>query len=607
VVNLKNFGGRRLVIALFIALLSFLFVGRIAADAYIEILWFRSVGYSSVFWTRVLWEWGARLIGGGLVGVVLFFNLRFIARSLGGIRIKRQVGDLVISEQLSESVVVWSVGLLSALVGAWMGASISSSTGLNVLFLLNAPEWGVTDPYLGRDVMFFVILLPLLIGFVTYGLFMAFFVFTLAAGGYALTGALQWGQGRFVIEKRPRVHLGIIISVFFLMLAGQFWLRRYLLLLDGTSGVQGIFGFADAEARMPAYGLLVLLALLVSIGALWSGFKNHPLPLTVTLGLLVVGGLGAGQAYPSFIQRFRVEPNELERESPFILENMRFTRMGFDLTDLERREFDYERSSNVDWQEAASQFEGLPVWSAPALLTTYRELEARFPYYDFSGVTMDRYEGPDGLVTVALSVREVLRQGIQDPNWQNLHLRDDYIRGMGVVASAATARTRSRAITVTSPSDSKSAVTVSAMPAPIQSSPDSPLMLLNGRMASRTSVLGPADSPSRCAVAGTAVSRHTADTARTTRTRSVDGISCLLANQTGRPHRDQLGHNSTIISVVLTAVGRKRVKPSMSGAATNVRGSNAATQAGGCRPNAPRGGTGPSRSRCRPGAGGVLF
>jgi len=225
------------------------------------------------------------------------------------------------------------------------------------------------------------------------------------------------------------------------MLGAQFWLQRYLLLLDGTSGVQGIFGFADAEARMPAYTILVVLALSVAAGALWSSFKNRSLPLTVTFGLLVVGGIAAGQAWPSFIQRFRVEPNELERESRFILENMKFTRMGFGLTNLERREFDYERDAAVDWQTAALQFEGLPVWSSQALLTTYRQLEARYPYYDFSGVTIDRYKGQDGLVPVALSVREVLPRGIQDPNWQNLHLRDDYIHGMGAVVSEAAGRT----------------------------------------------------------------------------------------------------------------------------------------------------------------------
>ena len=439
--KIRDLSGGRLLVALVIALLTILLVGRMAANAYIEILWFESVGYSSVFWTRVLWEWGARLIVALLVGVACFFNLRFIARSLGGIKIKRRVGDLVISEQLPETVVVWSVAALSALLGAWFGASVPGSMGLSVLYLLNASEWGVTDPFLGQDLRFFVISLPLLRALVTLGLVVAFLVFTLVAAGYAATGTLQWGPGRFVVERRPRVHLAVIIASFCVMLAAQFWLQRYVLLLDGTSGVQGIFGFADAEARMPSYSILALLALAVSAAALWSGFKNRPLPLIVASGALIVGGLAVGQAYPSFIQRFRVEPNELERESPFILDNMRFTRMGFDLTNLERREFDYEGSSNVDWQEAASQFEGLPVWSSQALLTTYRELEARFPYYDFSGVTVDRYEGPDGLVPVALAVREVLPRGIQDPNWQNIHLRDDYIRGMGAVVSAATART----------------------------------------------------------------------------------------------------------------------------------------------------------------------
>ena len=439
--KIRDLSGGRLVATVVIAFLAILLVGRIVANAYIEILWFESLGYSSVFWTRVLWEWGARLIIAVSVGVVFFLNLRFIARSLGGIKIKRRVGDLVISEQLPQTVVVWSVAVASALIGAWFGASVPGSMGLNVLYLLNAPEWGVTDPFLGRDLTFFVILLPLLRAVVTLGIIVVFLVFTLVAAGYAATGALQWGPGRFVLEQRPRVHLGVIIASFSVMLAAQFWLQRYVLLLDGTSGVQGIFGFADAEARMPAYGILALLALSVSAAALWSGFKNRPLPLMVASGAMIVGGLAVGQAYPSFIQRFRVEPNELERESPFILENMRFTRMGFDLTNLERREFDYEQNTAVDWQAAAAQFEGLPVWSSQALLTTYRELEARFPYYDFSAVTVDRYEGPDGLVPVALAVREVLPGGIQDPNWQNIHLRDDYIRGMGAVVSAATART----------------------------------------------------------------------------------------------------------------------------------------------------------------------
>ena len=439
--RLGDLRGGRLLLAFVAAVLAMLLLGRIGASAYVEILWFEAVGFSSVFWTRILWEWGTRITGATVVAIAIFANLRIVARTLGGIRIKRRVGDLVISEQLPEAYVFWGIILISALMGAWFGASIPRAIGLQLLFLLKAPVWGMVDPILGKDLTFYVILLPVVAAIVTFGMVVAFLVFTLALAGYAATGVLQWGRGRIDIEGQPRTHLTIIVASFFVLLAIRFWLGRYLLLLDGTSGVQSIFGYADVTARLPALRILTLLSVFAGIGTMWSGLKGRILPAAATVGALVVGALVVGQAYPSFVQRFRVEPNELERETSFIEHNIRFTRLGFDLTELDRREFEYEQEVDVDWQAAAAQFSGLPVWSSRALLTTFRELEARFPYYDFSGVTVDRYESAEGPVPVALAVREILPRGIQDPNWQNVHLRSLYIQGMGAVASAAGSRT----------------------------------------------------------------------------------------------------------------------------------------------------------------------
>ncbi len=157
--------------------------------------------------------------------------------------------------------------------------------------------------------------------------------------------------------------------------------------------------------------------------------------------MVLAGGLLVVEFYPSLVQRFRVEPNELARETPWIEANIAYTRDGFGLSRMERRGFEYAPPDDVDWEAARSQFAGLPVWTRNALLTTYREVEARFPYYDFSDVAIDRYAEGDSLETVALSVREVERAGIQDPNWQNLHLRKRYLSGMGLVASDASSRT----------------------------------------------------------------------------------------------------------------------------------------------------------------------
>ena len=437
----QDLRGGRLVLVMVGVVLVLLLLGRAASSAYVEVLWFNAVGYSEVFWTRILWEWGIRVVGAVVVAAAIFGNFRIVARTLGGLRIKRRVGDLVISEQVPENYVSWVIVLGSLLMGAWFGASIPRAIGLQALFLVKAPVWGLVDPILGKDLMFYVILLPVLGALVTFFLLVVFIVFAMVVGGYAATGTLQWGRGRVEIKGQPRTHLTILVATFFLLMAVRFWLGRYLLLLDGSSGVLGIFGFTDAEARMTALRILSLLSVCAGLGTLWAGLKGRVLPAATTIGALVVGGVVVGQAYPSFVQRFRVEPNELDRETPYIEHNIAFTRIGFGLAELERRKFEYEQEVEVDWQAAAAQFKGLPVWSAQALLTTFREREARFPYYDFSSVTVDRYETPQGMIPVALSVREVLPRGIQDPNWQNVHLRDLYVRGMGAVASAAGSRT----------------------------------------------------------------------------------------------------------------------------------------------------------------------
>lgn len=433
--------GSRLLLAAAFVLIGVLLIGRMLASLYVEILWFRSVGFSDVFWKRAVWEWGVRGLGGLVVIGVIYANLRVVARTLGGIRIKRRLGGLEISEQLPKHYV--SLGILgtSVLMGLWFGASIPRAIGLQSLFLLGAPDWGVIDPVLGKDLTFYVLLLPVLGAGVTFAMVLAFLAFTLSAAGYAATGAVRWGQGQVYAEPQPRVHLAILVAAFFVFLAIRFYLGRYLLLLDGSSSVQGIFGFADAQARLPAFRILTVLSVFTAIGAVWSGVKGRTLPLATTFGALIVGGLLVGQAYPAVVQRFQVEPNELAREGEYIEHALRFTHLGFGLDGLEKSGFAYSEEGEIDWSEAAAQFAGLPVWNSDALLTTYREVEGRRSYYDFDRVSIDRYETSGGMLPVALAVREVDPSGIEDPNWQNLHLRRTFVTGMGAVASAAGART----------------------------------------------------------------------------------------------------------------------------------------------------------------------
>lgn len=426
-----------------VALLAALLVTAGALTSlYTEHLWFASVGFIEVFWSRTLWEWGTRILSGVLVGLFVFFNLRLVSSSLGVLHIRRKFGNLEISERLPESYVTWTVVFSAILIGLWFGAGVPAAAGLDLLYMVRAVEWGVRDPILGHDLSYYVFTLPVLAEFVTLSLVLVILTVGVTAVGYATTGALRISSQEFSVSKDARIHMAALATLALVIVGVRFFLARGLLLLDGSSDVAGIFGFADAEARLPGLQALGILSILLAGLVLWSGIRARRNALLIGMAGYVVALVVLANIYPGIVQRFRVQPNELQRETPYIDWNLEYTRMGFGLDRIQRRDFGYERPNASTWSAAEAQFSGLPVWNASTLLTTFREREARFRYYDFNQVSIDRYEAPDGrIVPIAVSVREVDPTGIEDPNWQNLHLRERYLTGMGAVASVATRRT----------------------------------------------------------------------------------------------------------------------------------------------------------------------
>ncbi len=408
---------------------------------YVDVLWFQAVNYEDVFWKRKFWEWGVRALVIVLAGAIAFLNLRPVASTLGSIQIRRRFANLEISEQLPKTYVRWTLIGTAALFGLWFGAAVPGRTGIDTLVALNAPEWGTREPVFGHDAGFYVFILPLIVRLVNLALALTFLLFTVCVAGYSATGSLRIQRGRPEIRETPRKHLGLIIAAGLVLLAGRFFLLRYGLLLDGSSGVRGIFGHTDAAARLPALQGMVGITLFAGLVFGWAAIQRRAPAALASLGVVAIAWVFLGQLYPSFVQRFRVEPNELERERLHIERNLEFTRDGFGLADLSRSPFGYDPTRTPDWNAALGQLSGVPVWGAAALLTTFREVEAQRAYYEFHDVVIDRYPSPQGSQLVALAVREVNEAGIPDPNWQNLHLRELYLAGMGAVGVSATDRT----------------------------------------------------------------------------------------------------------------------------------------------------------------------
>jgi uncharacterized protein len=424
---------RNLAIAAAVVVLLVLVGGRLVAEFAVDLLWFESVGYSDVFWTR--WTIGivVRLVVGLVAGAFVFLNLWVVSRTLGTIRVRRRFGNIEIAERLPQVYVFAALFGLSIFSALWLSGGIGDPIAFYAAFV--AESWGMTDPVHGRDVSFYVFQYPVLNRLQLLAGVVIFWTILLSGIAYVATGSARWTEAGPSVTPGARRHLGLLAAGLLLVFAAGLWLDRYELLMSGH-GVGGALGYTDVHARIPARVLLSVLAVVaaaaVAHGA-WHGTLRPPL---FAIGLLILGFVGGQLVYPSALQNLRVEPDEYAREAPYIEQNLAFTRHAYGLSGLRRESLPFRSGSEVSPDRVAELLQGVPLWDSRPLLQTYRALQAPFrPYYDFVSVHYDRYGPPGDAQQVAIAVREldVNRLPSVAQTWQNLRLT--YVRGEGAVVS----------------------------------------------------------------------------------------------------------------------------------------------------------------------------
>lgn len=431
--------GRLLLIAV-VALIVLLLVGGAVTGLYTDALWYSSVGYSGVFWTRLGAIAAVRLVVGGVGAAFVALNLWFVARQLGPVQLRRRYGNLEISEQVPRRYISLGIVAAAVLAGWWLsGIAFDGEGALAVLAWLRHVQWGATDPLLGRDLSFYVFDLPAFHRLAEYLLLLLLWSILLVLIGYILAGGVRLRDGRLEVESTPRLHFVVLVAGLVLLIGARYWLGRYGLLIEG-SGVRYPLGHTDVSARLPARNAMTFLSIATAAAMLYGAWRRSWLPALVSTGALLLGAVLAGVLYPALVQKFQVEPNQFAKESTYIRWNIDFTRRAYDLDRIERRRFPYRAGPIPAWEELEPVVAGLPLWDPEQLRKVYEQTQSIVGYYHFPGVDDDRYGLPGETRTqVAISVREFSGRGLPQAaqTWQTLRLNPTYIAGIGAVVTPA--------------------------------------------------------------------------------------------------------------------------------------------------------------------------
>jgi uncharacterized membrane protein (UPF0182 family) len=414
--------------------LVFLVLGAVAqvVPLYTDWLWFQEVGYSQVFLTT----YGMRgsLFAAVALAVVVFLytNLTIAARTAAPDvlwELEDQLG--LPGRVVIEPLIRRFLPVVLALIALASGLRASAQWEILLRFS-NAVPFRVTDPLFGRDLGFFVFTLPfwrLVHGWAT----------ALVVGTLVLTLAVYVLQRSLVLTARgprlaggARTHLLVLGAGLLALKAIGFWLDRFELVFSARGLVFGA-SYTDIYASLPALGVLAVLSALCALACLVQA--TRPGIRLVATGLVVLGAawvLGLG-AVPALIEKFRVQPNQLAAERPFIVHNIRMTRQAYGLDRIEEKEFPAREDLDARALERNTlTIKNIRLWDHRPLLKTFGQLQEIRTYYKFLDVDNDRYTVNGEYRQLMLSPRELSYQHLGGgQNWINEHLT--YTHGYGVV------------------------------------------------------------------------------------------------------------------------------------------------------------------------------
>ncbi|HEX7167489.1 MAG TPA: UPF0182 family protein, partial [Acidimicrobiales bacterium] len=411
--------------------------GRGVARFFTDYLWFKEVGYTSV-WSGVLTAKLGLSVGFTLAFfVLLLVNLLIADRLAPTFRPMGTEDEVVARYQEAIGPHAGKVRLAVAALFALIAGTGAGSEWKSWLLFRNSVPFGRDDPLFGRDISFFVFRLPFLSYLVDW-LFVAFvLVLVLTAVAHYLNGGIRLQSPLQRVTPQVKAHLSVLLGLVFLAKAAGYYVQRFELSFSTNGYVDGA-GYTDVNARMPALQLLMLIMIAafgLFIVNIWR--RGWALPVVALLVWAVVALL-AGVISPAFIQSVRVRPNENAREREFIERNIKATRAAMGIDAVENVPFEYDSQMTASDLEAnATTVRNIRLWDPNTLKNTYQRLQELRPYYQFEDVDIDRYEIDGEVRSVVLSVRGLNPAEIPGDSWVNTHLQ--YTHGYGAVLSSANA------------------------------------------------------------------------------------------------------------------------------------------------------------------------
>jgi uncharacterized protein len=431
---------RRILLFALIAAAVIVFGSSTAISNWVDLLWFRSLGYSEVFWKSRSIAWGIFTAFAVVTFLYLFGAFSALKRAHAADLPDDHtivIGGNPIRLPLAPVLRLLAAGV-SIIIALATGAAMRAQWSTLALFwyqpaAASGSPGSLADPIFGKPLNFYLFTLPawelisgwlLTLAILTCILAVLFILVT--GGSRALAGGFRGGI------TLPWRGLSLSAGFLLLVIAMRVYLSRFELLFQHHTIFDGV-SYTDAHVNLAGMlfvsGALILGALIAVVGGVFAPRGRWLIAAVVPAAVcyIVVGIIGW------YVTSFVVKPNELDKEKPYIADNIQLTRQAYGLDTFAQHEFPAETTVGAtDPANNQATLQNIRLWDVNALQDTLRQIQEIRTYYDFPDIDIDRYQIDGNLREVMLAVRELNVDKLPDSsrNWINDKLI--YTHGYGI-------------------------------------------------------------------------------------------------------------------------------------------------------------------------------
>ena len=456
---MRKVNGSKWQLVLILIVLAVAGAAFLLTNFYMDWLWFGEMGFRSLFIRTIVMKFG--LFGSGWILAALFVFLNLLAvrhyytKFRGDIRVdifepEENDEDNSAEEQPRQGAKIirfpkievnnpylfdfimgrfgkfWLL-LVSAGVGFFFTNRLMSDEVFRKMILFfNRIDFDTLDPIFKNDVSYYTNTVPFL-----QEIYHLSITVTLVA--FILCGAIYLLSGMFLdVKQRQHVinHATSLLIVFFLIMAGGFYLRLATLMISPQGIVTGP-GYTDIHVNLPFYYAGIAISVLAAVLA-FAARRKQNFKLLLAGPALLIGASVIELLLAMLMQNFIVSPNEIAKETPYIKNNIEYTRMAFDLDNLTEKQYSADNTlTNTDLENASAIINNIRIVDPLPTIATYNQTQSIRSYYNFHDVDVDRYNLKEGYRQVFISAREITAN--DSMSWINRHIK--YTHGYGVVTS----------------------------------------------------------------------------------------------------------------------------------------------------------------------------